>query len=439
MKNKLNAITANDIDSKNEIINFYPLTTKFDREKKVFSFEEVIGLFISALTNRIIQDFDGETFKKQCLKSCAEKMDNPSYLHLIESKYFTSNKLILDSLLSYQTYNPSKNSERVFKVFEQLLDKDKIEIDFETDTNFLDKIIIDELHNYLKPNKSAKVTSYLPFLDTLFNGDLHSLSQNKHYFKQNIEKFFELYFFLYASQLALNIHPIRNALKTPEAQELYFILSHEKASNERTKVEEKGFKNLRERVKYIFPFLSLLSDLTKVSDNKDLRLYELIELLGDEPASITAIDHFRTQYREARKLPILEIEASHTIVTALEQLFNSSYDQFKKGNEVDRQRAFNQYISAFERQIAQPFLVNRRRAGKVLVLDQDTLLLLTNICIKSLKKEKVRFQTLLKAFQARGVYFDTKSQTELIDLFERVGNIDRKSDSGDAVYVKSTI
>ncbi len=438
MKHKLNSISASAIDTKNEIKNFYALTTKFDRENKAFSFDEVIGLFISTLTNKNIQDFDPEQFKKQCLQACAEKMDDPSKIYLIEKKYFTSEKLELDSLLSYQTYKPSNNSEKVFKVFEQLLNRGKINLDFEADSNFLDKIIINELHKHLAEKAPIQNTSsYLPFLSNLFNADLLNLARNRYYFKQNIEQFFELYLFLYSSQLALNIHPIGNVLKVPEAQELYFILNHEKASKERTKVEEKGYKNLRERVKYIFPYLSLLADLSKVAENADLRFYQLKDFLGEDHDAITAIDHYRIQFREARKLPSAEETKSDSLDSAITNLLDSAFEQFKKGNVVNRQRAFAQYISAFERQIAQPFIVNRRRAGIILVMDQDTLLLLTNICIGV--QQKVRFQTLMKSFQERGIFFDNKSQMELINLFERIGNIERKSDSGDAVYVKSTI
>lgn len=443
MKHKLNQVIVDNIDEKPEIINFYPLTTHFDSQKKVFSYEEVIGLFISQLTNKKIHDFDDNAFKEKCLQVCAEKMNDTSHLDIIEHKYFCGDKLILDSLLSYQTYKPSNNSQKVYKIFEQLLNSEKINIDFETHMNFLDKIMISELHKFLKPGEVKQATSsYLPFLEVVFNKDLQSLSKNRHYFKQNIERFFELYFFLYAAQLALNIHPMDNALKVPEPKELYFILNHEKASQERSKIEDKGYKNLQDKIKYIFPYLSLLSDFAKLSDDQDLRLYQFLSLLDDDSSSIAALDHYRKTYRDVRQLPELNDEVSDSFITAIKRLFDSAYEQFKKDNVVDRYRANNKYISAFERQIAKPFLVNRRRAGNILVLDQDTILLLTNICIESQEKvesKKMRFHNLLKEFQARGIFFDSKSQTELIELYERVGNIERKSDSGDAVYVKSTI
>ena len=79
----------------------------------------------------------------------------------------------------------------------------------------------------------------------------------------------------------------------------------------------------------------------------------------------------------------------------------------------------------------------RGRAGKVLVMNQDYLLLLTNLAIGL--NQQLRFQELLQAFRARGVYFDKQSEQRLIDFYEHVGNVDRMSDSGDAVYVTGTI
>ena len=73
----------------------------------------------------------------------------------------------------------------------------------------------------------------------------------------------------------------------------------------------------------------------------------------------------------------------------------------------------------------------------VLVINQDFLLLLTNIAIGD--NRQLRFQELLGEFRQRGVYFDKQSEQALVAFYERVGNVERMSDSGDAVYVRSTI
>ena len=64
-------------------------------------------------------------------------------------------------------------------------------------------------------------------------------------------------------------------------------------------------------------------------------------------------------------------------------------------------------------------------------------MLLTNLAIG--EKERLRFHELIKAFELRGVFFDKQSQQNLVDLYERMGNVEKMSDSGDAVYVKKTV
>ncbi|MBL4575131.1 MAG: DNA phosphorothioation-dependent restriction protein DptG, partial [Opitutaceae bacterium] len=83
------------------------------------------------------------------------------------------------------------------------------------------------------------------------------------------------------------------------------------------------------------------------------------------------------------------------------------------------------------------FIQSRGRAGKVLVINQDYLLLLTNISIGG--SSKLRFHELLEAFKKRGVFFDKRSEQALIQFYERIGNVERMSDSGEAVYVCKTI
>ena len=72
-----------------------------------------------------------------------------------------------------------------------------------------------------------------------------------------------------------------------------------------------------------------------------------------------------------------------------------------------------------------------------MIINQDYLLLLTNLTIGSDKR--MQFQKLIKGFKNRGVWFDQQSEQALIEFYERVGNLERMSDSGDAVYVRKTI
>lgn len=437
MKINFADITIEQIGSKNEIKNFYPFTTKDDRFDKQYSYNEIIGLFISFISSKKLQELNFEEFKKKCVDIFSNYIDDKEAVKLLEELYFKDEKINIDSLLTNQTCLPKNRSKKVFEVFKDFINSKEIDISFESNANFLEQIVLEQLKKEFKnDNTKSANTSYLPFLEEFFQRDLEFLNSNKHYFSKNLESFLELYLFIYCSQLALNLQPIENALSVPSAKELYFILNNETASNERKKISEFGYKKLFDKAKYIFPYMSLLSVFSKVLENENLKLYELEEIINEN--ELDDLKKFHSIFREAKKLPNDgELFEGEDIKDVLSKIFDSSFEQFKEGNKVDRKNALDKYHKAFEKQVAAPFLINRGRAGKVLVLDQDRLILLTNISIG--EKRKVRFQELLNEFNKRGIYFDIKSQTELINVYEKIGNIERKSDSGDAVYVKTTI
>ncbi|MBB1382841.1 DNA phosphorothioation-dependent restriction protein DptG, partial [Shewanella sp. SR41-2] len=130
-----------------------------------------------------------------------------------------------------------------------------------------------------------------------------------------------------------------------------------------------------------------------------------------------------------------DLQPANNNIEAISTLAKLFTEQFKKGST--RETAFTNFVKATRETLIRPFEQGRKRAGSYLVLNQDYLLLLTNITIGN--REKIRLHELLKEFQSRGVFFDKSSEVCLIELFERMGNVERMSDSGDAVYVRKTI
>jgi DNA phosphorothioation-dependent restriction protein DptG len=72
-----------------------------------------------------------------------------------------------------------------------------------------------------------------------------------------------------------------------------------------------------------------------------------------------------------------------------------------------------------------------------MVLTQELLLFLTRLCIGT--EDKIRLKVLWDKFKERGIAFDETTKLEITKLFEKINLIEKKSDSGDAQYVKSTI
>ena len=123
----------------------------------------------------------------------------------------------------------------------------------------------------------------------------------------------------------------------------------------------------------------------------------------------------------------LEDAFRHFIVLAIKQF------ESKGGRKTVNQN----YVRELEKKVFADFIQFRGRAGNILALGQDQLLLLTNLAIG--RNDKLRFFELLQEFQLRGFFFDNQSQQVLIEFFERMGNVERMSDSGEAVYVRKTV
>lgn len=49
---------------------------------------------------------------------------------------------------------------------------------------------------------------------------------------------------------------------------------------------------------------------------------------------------------------------------------------------------------------------------------------------------KIRLTKLFEEFEKRGLLFDRESKKHIIELFEKMNLLEKRSDSGDAQYVK---
>jgi DNA phosphorothioation-dependent restriction protein DptG len=289
-------------------------------------------------------------------------------------------------------------------------------------------------------SKGINEKPYLPFLTDTFRKDLELLGQYPAYLIENLTALLKLYGFLYTSQLALNINGW-NA--EPKSRPVFFIMENETASRERTDLISNGYRNIAKSFKYIFPYLSLNETFQEITDKdkKDNKhRVPLWEIAGElEESDADSLKQYAEGLYKSRKIKSeldWEIDTDLTVEKGwFKKILEISVLQFNK--DETRSAAQNKFIKAIEHNLCSEFFRNRGQLGKILVMNQDYLTLLTNVCIG--KNEKLRFHELLKEFEARGVYFDKYSQQALITFFERVGNVERMSDSGDAVYVRKTI
>lgn len=431
---KLEDIKQEDIPTSNPTLEkYFSLTTSVDNNNDLFNSTDIAGQIISLQFSKSLSSkYSKEKFIHNCSEMFTEKITEKNFFSVIEEVYFSNNnisKLTPLMYLSKPMKEFSSKTKRVLPIFRQMFQKEDDHVELETNLNFIEQDICEIFNDFIIENTtSVKSNSYIEFIDKTFSKDFIQLLKNQQSFKNNVDRFLRFYFFIYSSQLALNLHT--NPWKEPTSQKLFFILNHERANTERKELFNFGYKTLIDKVKYLFPYLSLLETLSQKTNIENLKLYHFRELEETE-RNIKIIDNLNTIYRFRKSMPETIIQSSN-LHEAFNSLLTSSVEQFKSSN---KKAVLDRFVNAFEKQIAFPFSQIRGKAGKMLVLDQDTIVLLTNLAIGD--NEQIRFQDLIEEFKKRSIYFDLRSEDALLELYERIGNVNRKSDSGDAVYVKS--
>lgn len=423
----------------NKINSFLP----YRKGAKEFDYDAVGCSVLSSLMARELKhSYTLEKYKSQCLEHLQNRLSDASVLSDLEQMYFadeTITKTAPEFMLLHSQRKGNASTKHLIALFESFFRGRPTEVKFESGTNFIEQIFLDILNtNLQEASCETPEACYLPFVAESFHRDMLFLSKHADYFLDQLASCIELYTFIYCSQLGLNIRNWTSG-ETPQSKPLYFILDTEKASSERSNLVSFGYQSVARPMAEVFPTLSMLEHFNNDASRPREPLWAFAKAVQDasldeQQDAFVSLKSFAEKFREERKLTPTPQPPSNAI-DAMQQVVTYGVKQFAEG--TGRHRVQMQYMEVFDKEVAKNFINNRKRAGKVLVINQDFLLLLTNLSIAD--RKSVRFQELLVEFQSRGFYFDKTSQQALINFYERVGNVDRMSDSGDAVYVRNTI
>lgn len=441
----LAALDKQEIQERNLVNNFLPFRQQRANSPK-YDFEAIAGSVLSAaLRKELKNNIDLDKFETSVFSRLRKKLTSNEIDALIHKMYFEKDtpglfKVSPEFLIFKAQDAEISLNKHVSQVLRSLILVDTISFpEIINEVSFLEQELIAQLQESLDQlSLVSSETPYLPFMADCFSKDLLFLIKNPSYFLQNIQLFFSLYTFLYSSQLALNIN---DWMKKPTSKPLFFILETEKASLERKNVRE-VFRPLQNNAADLFPILSMLKYLNQLQNKKAIKaplwqVYEYIEGMNEhEKQSVhDALTKFCGRYREKRGLD--EITNYPDTTESIFKLLTSTAKNIFSQRGTGQFTVNSKFVNAFENEIASNFTQNRGRSGRILTIPQDYFLLLTNLSIGN--RERVQFQDLLSEFKKRGIWFDRQSEQAIIKFLERIGNIEKMSDSGDAVYVRKTL
>lgn len=435
----------------NDEYRFFPFTTNTRRSRFKLGFKTIIGE-----TSRILNEksWDNNLSNEKIIKNILDNdkiecnKEDKKYLNALLNSYLIKNdkelNIIHPHLYMYVTeINDNsrgnelqiglfmndvflKNDEK-FHDFFDFKDDDKTELYYKN--NILIDLILENLNTLPDKTYDSKYISRLSYVTDVFKEDMAFVLEHEEFLTDNIEILFAYYYFFYLTQFSLKIYDKKADLD--KIEKIYYLVEDETASINRKTIEE-GYKLIKKENETLLSKVLVIDYVNKLLNKQGLIYKEILEelekLSAEELLDFNeALRSFILLYCDIRNVPIDETKLNtDNYQILIDILFDSI-------NEEYYLPARGRYALCLEDLGKTFFLKRRGRHGYVLNINQDLLLAITAL---SIKEDRIKLKDLFKEYERRGIFFDRLSKLKIEELLTKLNLIDKKSDSGDAQYVR---
>ncbi|WP_102027749.1 DNA phosphorothioation-dependent restriction protein DptG [Salirhabdus sp. Marseille-P4669] len=427
----------------NKRVQLLPFQTRNpERAKFKNGFQPVLGQFFRNIEK---VKYDLEMDKEEIIRNMVsevqlDKQDQKHLERILEDYLFKGNSIRLFHPIMFK-YIPLTNTKELQGeeeiaqyIYDALLNRDSSKFEeilkLQDNDHVLARLIHDQMPKLAKNENNKKFNPTLPFIQELFQKDLETLLSNRDFFMNHINLFLAYYYFYSITQLTLKMNKFEE-MDVTSTTPIYYNLDWESTNRNRQAVTT-GFKIITDNARKLLDHANTLEHLNFILDTENLSYPELVErfekLDSDEQAKIlNDLYDWTLEYTEIVLGNQNEIEKKNTLPEAYRQL----HQQLTRGLSKETKYRYALAINEIGRVY---FLKTRGSLGNTLNVTQDFLILLTALAVN--KEEKISLKQLFVEYEKRGVFFDRYSKEEIIELFNKLNLIEKKSDSGDAQYVK---
>lgn len=422
-----------------------------DESKQMTEFNGVIGNFSRILCNKELKkEFNIDEFIENVADEIGEfegTTSKETFKNIVKTMFIDKDDQLVNFDIKTMNYISSSNEDKKFSGFlysifidEELKYKAKEHYNREV-KNILQKLVLNALPELKERTTEVnEYKCYIPFVRELFLKDFEFLINNEDLYKNSVKRLLEYYYMFYVSQLAIKLGKFEKVdLEKPET--IYYTLSWESTSKNKTAYKF-GWDLLNNSVNTLFSHAITLDLLNHHGLDVQLTYKELFEtyktmndtnienqleeLLNTYMNSITDIRW--NEFTPSQK------QSGNTAFDKVYKLFESVDYQF---NNSSRNGPYKKYKNKFVNFVYKSFGKRRGSLGYSLNLTEEDIILMTKLCINN--NDKLKLSVLFEEFEKRGISFDRDSKIKIIQLYEKLNLLEKKSDSGDAQYVRSIL
>jgi len=302
----------------------------------------------------------------------------------------------------------------------------------------------------LGSRKKKRSVSYYRAQDPLhkcFVKDCLFLQRNSQLYAAQLPELLKFYYFIYQLRL---VESLNNFFVNIDQKPFFFSVDWESLSKGRQAFQV-GWRRVDHKLFSIFSHTHCLEMLSYIpfdgletpfaydeikmwvqnasSENRQVATRHVNELIDFYLESIEQLNFDWSRFHK-----INSKVGGENLTDRIKYFYELVHFQFENSNRKAASTRYSKWLSQFA---VSSYLKRRGPLGHTLCFSRDQLLFLTRLCIGDNPDEKIRLTELWKEFSRRGVVYDFESQKQILNLFNQLNLIEKKSDSGDAQYVRA--
>lgn len=442
-------------------LEFLPYTTKFKETQ--YNFREVTGEFMRLVGQKKLPEaVDAEKLLNTALAAITFNQSNQAnqrgeFRQMMKTLFLDENDqlyLFHPQTLYYINTLENDNKRLALFLYNVLWNQREawaVDTSDQGEADLMSKLLFRSLPELTAAKEGGKnYAVMLPEISDLFIQDFEWLTTKKELFTQQVEKVLSYYYFFYVTQFAIRNEALFNT-NDQEIIPVYFTFEEEERLSKTRVSYEYGWRSLEKSVNKLFSHVNLLKMLNfakrgpeddtvqwplsylEIAAQIERMTVEEQEQFEQELDQLT--EEYQTKLSGDSKWGLMGTTPDRYDLPALNKISHLYRMIDYQFNQTTRSKPYNDYKQWFVHFCQKTFLKSRGRSGKMLILDTDYLLFLTKMIIKD--ESKIRLKRLVEEFEARGIKFDRDTQAAVVDYFEKLNLLEKKSDSGDAIYVKA--
>ena len=431
-------------------INVLPLPTREpERAKFEKGFTSIVGGVIREINGKGIQDGVDDSVINHVMEfgnfNDTEGKELFAYYLSNQLKNINSGKTTMFNQLEKVPFvnnsSEQKGEKEFVSFFFDTFIGDEVERVREIFREIDDSNLISEILDLLsmESDKPAKIRGdyrlLFPGLREQFLKDLEALSKNHSFFLDNISAFFVHYTFVAMSHIILQTNRF-TSFQDEDLIPVYYILQWEKAARWRNSYNQ-GYRLLKNEMEEFYAHEHVLNIIGSNTYTKQRNIYyhDYKKILNEagfeaEKEFIQSIYEWLEEiYKEKTGILVKSYTFEKTIDDAFKDLTQAVNRGISKEINSRYQKAFESIVSKF-------FRKHGGSLGTLLSLNQEQLLLLVALSVGG---NRIELKQLWKELELRGVWLDLYSKEEVVKVLDKLNYMEKKSDSGDAQYVKSIL